>query len=285
MITRGIGAVARGMQAMIDLEDVTAHNVANVTTNGYKKTGITFRDIMSSEVNAKDAAGKIKNVGKLSNGVKYDRTYIDFTQGGLAETGNKLDVAFQGDGFFKIRLKEVDDNAPYDEKNYYYQRVGDFQLTTDNYLVNSQGDYAMDIENKRIRITRDRNTNDLNEMNRMDMTEDLVISENGQIQLNDSNFQVMLQKLQVCDFYDKTKVSTIGLGKYLPIYGQDAGLHTLNDGEFALQQGMVEMSNANTISEMLNTINVSRGYEAMSTLLKRQSETIGQAINLGSISR
>lgn len=285
MITRGITAVARGMQAMIDFEDVTAHNVANVTTNGFKKTNITFQDVLSTNVEVKNANGKNKIVGQLSNGAKYDRTYIDFSQGGLSETGNKLDMAFQGNGFFKIRLKEVDDNAPYNEKDYYYQRIGDFQLTTDNYLVNSEGDYAMDIENKRIRITRDRNANDLNEINRMDLTEDLVVSENGQIQLQDSNYQVMLQKLQVCDFEDKTKISIIGQGKYLPIYGQDAGLHTLSDGEFSIQQGMVEMSNANTISEMLNTINVSRGYEAMSTILKRQSETVSQAINLGNISR
>ena len=283
MITRGIGAVARGMQAMIDFEDVTAHNVANVTTNGFKKVNITFQDVMSSNVNTKTQKGASKTVGQLSNGAKYDRTYIDFSQGGLSESGNKLDMAFQGNGFYKIRLKEVDDNMPYSEKNYYYQRTGEFQLTTDNYLVNSEGDYVMDTRNRRIRIVRDPEADNLDEMNRMQIMEDLVVSENGQIQLQTENYQVMLQKIQVCDFDDKTKISIIGQGKYLPIYGQDAGLHTLQDGEYSIQQGMVEMSNANTISEMLNTINVSRGYEAMSTILKRQSETVSQAISLGNI--
>ena len=192
-------------------------------------------------------------------------------------------MAFQGNGFYKIRLKEVDDNMPYSEKNYYYQRTGEFQLTTDNYLVNSEGDYVMDTKNRRIRIVRDPEADNLDEMNRMQIMEDLVVSENGQIQLQNENYQVMLQKIQVCDFDDKTKISIIGQGKYLPIYGQDAGLHTLQDGEYSIQQGMVEMSNANTISEMLNTINVSRGYEAMSTILKRQSETVSQAISLGNI--
>ena len=87
------------------------------------------------------------------------------------------------------------------------------------------------------------------------------------------------------DFEDKTKISTIGQAKYLPIYGQNPGLYTKNDGTFSLQQGMVEMSNANTINEMLNSINVSRGYEAMSKLLKNQSDTVQQAISLGNISR
>ena len=67
---------------------------------------------------------------------------------------------------------------------------------------------------------------------------------------------------------DKTKVSQIGQSKFLPIYGQDAGLHQLKVGEYSIQQGMLEMSNANTINEMLNTINISRGYESMAKILK-----------------
>ena len=111
------------------------------------------------------------------------------------------------------------------------------------------------------------------------------IGENGQIALVNPNYNIALQKIQVCDFEDKTKISGIGNAKYLPIYGQNPGLYTKADGTYDLQQGMVEMSNANTINEMLNTINVSRGYESMSTILKTQSSTLQQAISLGNISR
>lgn len=283
MISRGISTTAKGMQAMIDFEDVTAHNLANVTTNGFKRSHITFQDIMQSNVQSKDAQGKYKNVGSLSIGPRTDRTYIDFSQGGLAESGCKLDVAFQGDGFFKVRLHDVPDNAPYDEKHYYYQRTGNFALDNYNYLINKDGDYIMDTQNRRIRITRDPDTDDINEMNRTDLTEDLIIGENGQIELNSSAFRATLQKIQVCDFQDKTKVSTIGQGKYLPIYGMDAGLYTKQDGTYSLHQGMNEMSNSSTIIEMLNSINVSRGYESMSNILRTQSETIQQAIGLGNI--
>lgn len=285
MITRGIETVSYGMQALLDFEDVTAHNLANVTTNGFKKSNITFQDIMSAKVQAKNAQGKTKDVGTLSNGVRTDRTYIDFSQGGLQETGYKLDLALQGKGFFKIRYQDVkDDNTPYNEHNFYYQRVGDFKMDNENYLVNSDGDYVMDIENKKIKITRDRQTQDKLEMNRMDIEQDLLVSETGNIELNSAGYRANLQKIQVCDFEDKTNVSQIGQGKYLPIYGKDAGLHTLKDGEYSIQQGMLEMSNANTISEMLNTINVSRGYETMSTMLKTQSDTLSRAISLGNIS-
>ena len=143
----------------------------------------------------------------------------------------------------------------------------------------------MDMENRRIRITRDPNVVTPEEMNRSDLTKDLVVSENGQIQLCASDYQINLQKIQICDFEDKTKVSGIGEGKYLPIYGQNAGLYTKAEGTFSLQQGMLEMSNANTIREMLNSINISRGYESMSNILKTQSDTLKEAISLGSISR
>lgn len=285
MITRGIGAVAKGMQAMIDFEDITAHNLANVTTSGFKRSNITFQDVMQANVQMKNELGKPHNVGKISNGVRTDRTYIDFSQGGLQETGHKLDVAIEGQGFFKVRYQDLYSDEPnYEPEAYYYQRVGNFKLDDENFLVNSEGDFVMDMQNKKIRIARNLfNIEDVKKLNELDLQKNLVIGENGEISLCDENFRTNLQKIQICDFQDKTKISNIGLGKYLEIYGQDAGVYTKKDGTFSLQQGMMEMSNANTIAEMLNSINVSRSYEAMSTILKTQSDSVRNVISLGNI--
>jgi len=285
MITRGIETVSKGMAALIDFEDVTAHNLANVTTTGFKRSNIVFQDIMQSHVNVKTPQGNTKDVGTLSIGSRADRTYIDFSQGGLQESGYKLDVAFQGDGFFKIRHKDVKDTDPYDERNYYYQRTGQFALTDENWLINKEGDYVMDMKDRRIRITRDPDTDDINEMNRLDIEKDLLIGETGQIELCNSQYRATLQKIKIVDFEDKSKISCIGQAKYRPIYGQDPKIYVKKDGTFSLQQGMVEMSNVSTITEMLNSINVSRGYESMSTLLKQESDSLQQAITLGNISR
>ena len=285
MITRGIETVSKGMQALIDYQDITAHNLANVTTTGFKKTNVTFQDIMQSKVNVRTQEGGSKEAGTLSIGSRVDRTYIDFSQGGLQESGYKLDVAFQGDGFFKIRHKSVKDSDPYDERNYYYQRTGQFALTDENWLINKDGDYVMDMKDRRIRITRDPKTDDINEMNRLDIEKDLMIGENGQIELCNSQYRATLQKIKIVDFEDKTKISCIGVAKYRPIYGQDPGLYVKKDGTFSLQQGMNEMSNVSTITEMLNTINISRGYESMSTLLKQESDSLRSAIALGNLSR
>ena len=283
MITRGIGTISHGMQAMIDFQDITAHNLANVTTEGFKKTTATFQDILQSAVNSKVSDNKTKEAGTISIGSRINRTYIDFSQGSLIPSDRNLDVAFQGDGFFKIRYRDIKDNAPYNEKNYYYERTGHLRLDDDNYLINREGDYLMDMKNRRIRITRDPNAKELDEMNRFDLTKDILISENGQIELNAENFRATLQKIQICDFQDKTKISGIGQGKYLPIYSENPGLYTKKDGTFSLQQGYNEASNANTINEMLNTINVSRGYETMSKMLKTQSDSMQGVINLATI--
>ena len=200
MITRGIGTVAKGMQALIDFEDVTAHNLANVTTNGYKRSHITFQDVMQGKIETQNIQGKKVNVGTLSHGARTDRTYIDFSQGGLAESGNKMDVAFHGDGFFKVRYQDIPEDKIYDERDYYYQRTGNFSLDNNNYLVNKDGDFIMDMENRKIRITRDPDAEEINEMNRLDIMRDLVIGENGQISLCNPNYNITLQKIQICDF-------------------------------------------------------------------------------------
>ena len=284
-LTRGIASITKGMQSMLDFQDVTAHNLANVTTNGFKRSQITFQDILESDVQSKTLKGNYKNVGTLSIGSRADRTYIDFSQGGLKESQNNLDVAFQGEGFFKVRYRELyDDAIPYNEKNYYYQRTGNFELDDNNYLVNKDGDFIMDTRNRKIRITRNPDSEDLNEINRFDFIKDILIGENGQMEINNENFRVPLAKIQICDFEDKTKISCIGEAKYLPIYGENPGVYTKADGTFSLQQGMNEMSNVSTITEMLNTINVSRGYETMSNILRQESETLSRAISLGNIS-
>ena len=284
MITRGIGAVAKGMQAMIDFQDVTAHNLANVTTDGFKKSVVTFQDILQAGVHEKASQNNKKEVGSLSIGSRIDRTYIDFSQGSLVPSDNNMDVAFQGDGFFKIRYRNIPDNAKYNEKNYYYERTGHFKLDDQNYLVNREGDYIMDVKNRRIRITRDPDAKEIDEMNRFDLRKDILFGEDGQIELSAPDYKVILQKIQVCDFEDKTKISGIGQGKYLPIYGQNAGLYTKKEGTFNIQQGYNEASNSNTINEMLNTINISRGYEAMSNILRTQSESLQGVIRLGNLS-
>lgn len=283
MITRGLEAASKGMQALIQYEDVIANNVANINTTAFKRTNIAFKNIMDTKVEQRSTeAGQGKrNVGTLSLGSMADRTYIDFSQGALNQTGSKLDVAIEGEGFFKVRVQNTINEAD-NEKNYYYTRNGNFHLTQDHYLVNKLGDYVMDENNKRIRLVRNpEDPKAPNPTTRIDLDKELIVGEDGLIQVIGKDGSRGLGKIQIVDFEDKTKMSTVGDGKYLPIEGQDP--KRVQAKSARLQQGFLEGANANTVNEMIQSINVSRSYETLAKIVKTQGETVSQAIELGKI--
>ena len=289
MITRGLESATKGMMSLLKQEDVNANNLANVNTVGFKKTNITFKNLMDAQVevkqipitnNPKDT--QFMKVGYLSLGNAADRTYIDFSQGGLITTGNKLDIGIQGDGFFKIRHQEDPDNVQYNESDYYYTRAGNFQLTDDYYLVTKEGDWVMDTQNRRIRIVLNPEDEEDNPNNRIDSLKDIDIGERGVIKITNSDNPRTREQIQIVDFADKTKISAQGEGKFVQPEGVDAGMYQ-NNNRAALQQGFLESSNTNTIYEMINTITVTRSYEAMAKIVKTQGDTVSRAIDLGVI--
>ena len=94
MITRGLESATKGMLSLLKQEDVNANNLANVNTVGFKKTNITFKNLMDAQVEVKQVPltnnpkdTQFIRVGDLSLGNAADRTYIDFSQGGLITTG------------------------------------------------------------------------------------------------------------------------------------------------------------------------------------------------------
>jgi flagellar basal-body rod protein FlgG len=91
----GLYSAAAGMAAQQQRMDTLANDVANVNTTGYKHTRVAFRDLLYAE----------DRTGVVSSGAGAGATSIGrgFAQGALRETGNKLDVAIEGDGFFQVR--------------------------------------------------------------------------------------------------------------------------------------------------------------------------------------
>ncbi len=293
MITRGLEAAQNGMQSLLIQQDVIANNLANVNTVGFKKTNVTFKDIMDVRVevekvpysnNPKDS--QFFDVGSLSLGSEADRTYIDFSQGSLIQTGNNFDLAIQGDGFFKIRKHEiVSDKTPYKEENHYYTRSGNFHVTDENYLVTKDGDWVMDEQNKRIKISLNQEEPKEGEVpnSGIDYIKEVAISPKGQIQVANPENPVYLQTLYIADFQDKTQVSYLGEDRFIPAEGYESNL--TKGSNFELQQGALEGSNTNTIAQMINTINVTRSYEAMGKIVKTQGDTVTKAINIGTVTR
>ena len=124
MLTNGMAITAKGMMATIDMNDNVANNLANVNTAGYRRSHLVFKNIYDSTIEQTPNRfnGEANTpLGKISMGAQTEQIIYEFSQGTLARTGRSLDVAIEGDGFFKIR----DMNGKIS-----YTRNGDFCINT-----------------------------------------------------------------------------------------------------------------------------------------------------------
>lgn len=267
MISRGIDIAAKGMMSLIDFQDSIANNIANVNTAGYKKEGLSFRNVYNALVeepvernNPKNQDGRL--VGEISMGSVTNKLVHEFSQGVLSRTGNPLDMGIEGDGFFKLR-------AP--DGTITYSRNGSFCINSQNMLTDMQGNQVLDEQSRPIRLN-------LTELN-VGSEKDLVVNDDGTIIAMRNENATALQKIGVFDFANKDEMMAVGTSMYIP---KDITTNPeLRAQKFSVQQGSIELSNANVINEMINSINVSRNYETLSSLVKEKSNQLSQAINLG----
>ena len=266
MILRGFEAAAQGMQSLIDQNDSTANNVANVNTVGFKKQSLAFKDIYEANIQeAKDHGNEVRSIGELSVGSQVQKLTYDFSQGALNRTGNVFDVGIQGDGFFKIQSAANGEIS--------YTRNGSFTMNNEGTLVTKDGDKVLDEKSKPIKIK-------LNDV-MMHSMDDVIISKDGQISLNNENNPIEMQKIGVYDFSNKEDMICIGGSKFKPI---DATTNReLKAEKFDIQQGSIELSNVNVVNEMIQTISTSRNYEALSKMIKVNGETLSNAITVGKL--
>ena len=271
MITRGLETAAKGMLALMDMNDNTANNLANVNTVGFKRSALRFKDIMESAVYSQQGSILRNNsshyLGDLSAGSVSMQYLHDFSQGALDKTGNKYDVAIEGDGFFKIQ--DIDGNIA-------YTRNGSFLVDHDDYLITKQGEYVLDVNNQRIRMIPE----DLDPAIMRDRLE-VIIGERGQIEVNSYEQKIPLQTIGIFDFSDKEDLFEVGDSKF--IQRDVEGNPELKAEKFTIQQGMLELSNANVVREMINTIKTTRNYESLSKVVSANSDLLRTAVSLGRI--
>ena len=169
MITPGMYSAAKGMLGYIEQNDVIANNIANVNTTGFKKSSLIFKNLYNNMIEQTDRMQNPKHrqseiVGEISMGAGVQQLVHEFSQGNLLKTDNPLDLAIQGDGFFKLQ-------TPTGEIA--YTRNGSFMLNNKHQLVNEEGDLVLDPLDKPIVIN-------LNEL-QMRSFKDINITDNGQI--------------------------------------------------------------------------------------------------------
>src|SRR2546423_3816359 len=132
---RALYTAATGMAAQELNVQVISNNIANLRTTGFKKQNVSFQDLIYEHVRRVGAQasdqGTILPVGvDVGGGVKTVGTPRLMTQGTLTMTGNDLDLAIRGDGFFKIQMPDG---------TFAYTRDGSFQMDAQGRIVNAQG--------------------------------------------------------------------------------------------------------------------------------------------------
>lgn len=257
---KGLYTAYTGMINEQNRMDTMTNNLANVTTVGFKKEGTTsqsFDDILTVKI--KDASVGTSNVTRIgidNPGVKIGENYVDYTQGSFRLTENTYDLALSGDGFFVV---EFQNKAG--ETSMKYTRAGNFTLNKDGYLTTEEGDYVLDTINRRIKL---------------DTLKDSEIRQDGTIEQNGAE----VARIKVVDFADYNYLQRYGETYFEPIEGAEE-----INADADVISGYLEMSNVQSVQEMVNLITITRQYESNQKIIQTYDDTMDVAVNqLGRLS-
>ncbi|MEA3383948.1 MAG: flagellar basal-body rod protein FlgG [Campylobacterota bacterium] len=242
---RGLYTAASGMTAQQTNIDVISNNIANVNTTGFKQDRSEFQDLMYQSLNftsGSTSADTSNPTGiDVGLGVRTSSIQKNYSQGSLKETGNSLDMAISGNGFFKV-------TTPNGETA--YTRNGEFKLDSEGSIVNSSG-YKLDPE-----IVVPANLTNLS------------IAQDGTISAMDpaSGDITTLGQITLANFVNPAGLSPLGgnLSLATSVSGDPIDAVAGTEGMGMITQGMIEGSNVALVTEMVNLITAQRAYEANS---------------------
>ncbi len=259
---RALSTAATGMMAMELNVQVIANNLANMTTTGYKRQRAEFEDLLYDHVSRigtqTSSQGNILPVGiDLGSGVRSVGTPRLMTQGTLTQTGGSLDVAVQGDGFFKLQLPDG---------TYAYTRDGSFQMNAQGQIVDAQGNLVMP------GITIPSNSSGL------------TINAQGQVSVipQGTTTPTILGQLTLTRFINEPGLLPIGNNDFTETPASGTPLDGIPGtlGAGTLLQGNLEQSNVDSVTEITNLIAAQRAYEMNGKVITAADQMLQSDENL-----
>ena len=257
---RALYSAATGMKAQETNIDVVSNNLANVNTVGFKKSRADFQDLMYQYVTEPGSpTSQTTNTPSgisVGLGVRTAAVQRIFTQGDISTSGNQLDIAIEGDGFFEVTRPDG---------TIAYTRSGNFQLNENGQIVTPDG-YIV----SQFSIPQD--------------AQGITVGKDGIV----SYKQAGTAALQVAGtlngirFPNNTGLRAVGQNLYEETQSSGApvsGTFGLN-GVGRLTQGALESSNVSVVEQVVNMITAQRAYEASSKGITTADEMLNQAISL-----
>ncbi|RXZ32840.1 flagellar basal-body rod protein FlgG [Oxalobacteraceae bacterium CAVE-383] len=246
-----------GLDAQQTQMDVISNNLANVSTNGFKRSRAVFEDLLYQTLRQPGAQSsqqtQLPSGLQLGTGVRPVATERIFTQGNPQQTGNDKDVAINGDGFFQVLLPDGTTG---------YTRDGSFQTDSQGQLVTSSGNPIQPA------ITVPPGT------------QKLTIGTDGTVSatLQGVAAPTQIGTLQLATFINNAGLESRGENLYM----ETASSGTPNpntpgtNGAGTLTQGFVETSNVNVVEELVNMIQTQRAYEINSKAITTSDQMLAK---------
>jgi flagellar basal-body rod protein FlgG len=244
-----------GLDAQQTQMDVTANNLANVSTNGFKRSRAVFEDLLYQTLRQPGAQSsqqtQLPSGLQLGTGARPVASERIYTQGNLQQTGNPLDLAIQGNGFFQVVMPDGSTA---------YTRAGALQLDAQGQLVTSSGfpiQPAITIPANSLSVT---------------ISRDGIVS----AQRAGTTASTQLGTIQLVGFVNPAGLQ--GMGENLFIETAASGTPSVNapgtNGIGLVAQGYVETSNVNVVEELVGMIQTQRAYEINSKAIQASDQML-----------
>jgi flagellar basal-body rod protein FlgG len=241
--------------------DVTAHNIANVSTPGFKKSRAEFQDLIYQNMRSPGAAtgeGTQSPTGmQVGLGVRSAGTQRIQSQGSLQQTGNPLDLAIEGRGFFGVTLPNGEEA---------YTRDGALKLDPEGLLVTTDGFRLA----SSITVPPDAQT--------------VSIAADGTVTatIQGQTAPVGLGQIELVTFANPAGLVAMGRNLFQETQASGAPVTGVpgTNGLGTVSQGALELSNVNVVEEMIDLITGQRAYEVNARVIRAGDEMLQQTANL-----
>jgi len=255
---RSLWTAASGMQAQTSNIDVISNNLANVNTAGFKRSRADFQDLLYETMRLPGTStpngGEVPTGIQIGHGTRTVATQKIFIQGDFQQTGNQLDLAVEGEGFFQV-LQANGDVA--------YSRAGNFKIDSEGRIVTPDG-FLMEPE---ITIPTDALSVSIS------TNGTVSVLQPGQSQPSD------IGNIELARFVNPAGLQSIGRNLFVQTgaSGDPTTGTPGEDGFGTTAQGYLEMSNVSVVDEMVNMITAQRAYEINSKAIQAADEMLQTA--------
>jgi len=235
---KGLYTSASGMLPQLKKQEITANNVANAGAAGFKKDRLFTKELSRAE---------LKQIKTKSDWEKpmVTSTFVDYSPGVFDQTGNPLDLAIDGDGFFTIRLQDGSTALT---------RAGSFQVNADG-VIEFPGGGILQGDGGPIQVGSGK----------------VTVSGTGEVQVND----FAVGKIIPVSVNDVTALTKVGSSLF--IVPENMPLIPVTTS--TIQQGFLETSNVDIVNEMVEMMISYRAYEANANAVKTQDDSLEQLFN------